>query len=354
MTPAEREISFIVQGAIDHTIQAASGKGSTRTCLDSIRQWFPRSEIVLSTWEGSDVRQLDYDVLVLANDPGACHIARPGISEVILNNGNRQIVSTRSGLKQASGRFAVKLRNDIVLRGNTWLEMWGRFPERAREWRMFRERVITANRYTRNPRREIGKPFHPSDWLMFGLKEDLLRLWDIGEEPEPESSHWFLTRPLPRPARHFQETRRYHPEQYLWKTLMARFGEIAFEHFADDSRENVRLTELTFANNLIVLDVEQFPFAIQKSMHGNPPRAWRYSCLSHREWRRLYQRYCLGDRAGAALDRLTDTRHIYETCYLRIPPGVRSGAKKISKAARFLIEAARPGARRGGEPLSPV
>ena len=57
------EISVIVQGAIDKT--------ETPKCLKSIRKYLPDAEIILSTWEGSDLNGLDYDVLVINQLPSA-------------------------------------------------------------------------------------------------------------------------------------------------------------------------------------------------------------------------------------------------------------------------------------------
>ena len=56
-----KDISVVVQGAID--------KGYTPLCLKSIIKYLPESEIILSTWEGSEVDNLDYDVLILSEDP---------------------------------------------------------------------------------------------------------------------------------------------------------------------------------------------------------------------------------------------------------------------------------------------
>lgn len=55
-----KDISVVVQGAID--------KGYTPLCLKSIRKYLSESEIILSTWEESDVENLGYDVLVLNKD----------------------------------------------------------------------------------------------------------------------------------------------------------------------------------------------------------------------------------------------------------------------------------------------
>jgi hypothetical protein len=71
------DISVIVQGAID--------KDLTKKSLESIRAFMPEAEIILSTWEDSDLTSLDYDKLVLSKDPGFIKVN-------LLGNTNRQIV----------------------------------------------------------------------------------------------------------------------------------------------------------------------------------------------------------------------------------------------------------------------
>ena len=46
-----KDISVIVQGAIN--------KNETIKCLQSIRQYLPGAEIILSTWEGSNITDLE-------------------------------------------------------------------------------------------------------------------------------------------------------------------------------------------------------------------------------------------------------------------------------------------------------
>jgi len=331
------DISFVVQGPVDRTLLAGTGKPATVSCLESIRTWCPGAQIILSTWAGADVDGLDFDTLVMSDDPGAVNLMRESSPTVVYSNGNRQIVSTSAGLRQVRTKYAAKVRSDFVLGGNNWLKMYDRFPERSPEWRMFKERLITGKFYTRNPLREIRKPFHPSDWFMFGLAEDLLLMWDIPLEPEPESAHWFRDRPHPQGIKDRDDMRRYFAEQYVWKTLLEKFGRVNFENFGDASRENIRLTQLTFANNLIVLDKEQFPFEMHK--YAKPRRAWRYACLSHREWVRLYRHHCCDQRAGALISRVTDLRHLLEGAYCMIPQSLRAGASKISGADRQPVQA---------------
>ncbi len=329
------QISFVVQGPVDTTISRRTGKPMTQSCLESIRQWFPGSEIVLSIWKGSDVSGLDFDQLIENDDPGAFNVMRPEALRPVYNNGNRQIVSTASGLRAVSRCYAAKVRTDLVLTGNQWLGQFNGFPARSPRWRIFKERIVTASLYTRNPVRGIRKPFHPSDWLMFGLTEDMLLLWDIPLEPEPQSAHWFQSRPYPRGVDEKVDMRRYNAEQYVWKTLLSKYGSVRFDNFADASAENIRLTRLTFANNLIILDPDQYTFELQK--YEAPRRGWVYSCFTHREWYRLYREYSCGEKLAPAFERATDLRHLYEGCYCRIPESLRGGLFKASAFARQVI-----------------
>ena len=88
------EISVVVQGAID--------QNNTPLCITSIRKYLPKAEIILSTWEGSDTENLDYDILVLNKDPGGYR----DICTKFVNNLNRQLVSTSNGIKKASKNIA--------------------------------------------------------------------------------------------------------------------------------------------------------------------------------------------------------------------------------------------------------
>lgn len=93
-----QDISVVVQGAIS--------KEETPKCLKSIRKFLPNAEIVLSTWEGSDVSFLNglYDILLLNKDPGAGYYYKTETT-VKYNNINRQLFSTQKGLKKSNKKI---------------------------------------------------------------------------------------------------------------------------------------------------------------------------------------------------------------------------------------------------------
>ncbi|HXJ41013.1 MAG TPA: WavE lipopolysaccharide synthesis family protein, partial [Bryobacteraceae bacterium] len=286
-----RDLSFVVQGLVNRDISPLTGAPITQSCLASLRQHYPDAEVILSTWRGVDVDGLDFDKVVFNDDPGAWNAFRPGAA-VKLDNTNRQIVSTRNGLRQATRKYAAKIRCDMIFQGNDWMAHYHRYPARGKDWIIFRERVITCSMWARDPRCPYtDQPLHPPDWMHIGLKEDIQLLWDIDLQPEPESSQWFLNRRVNLPDSADDDIRRYSPEQYLWCTLLKKFGEVHFEERGQNSDENTRLTEITFANNLIILDLPQFPFIIHKYPPPVSPAYRYYAFIAHREWKHLYHQH---------------------------------------------------------------
>ncbi len=318
------ELSFVVQGAVDRSVSPLTGKPVTQSCLESLRLHYPGSELILSTWQGEDLSGLDYDLLLENEDPGAWNAFRPEAGGVKLDNTNRQIVSSRNGLKRAGGRYAAKLRSDMIFGGRQWMQYLDRYPSRVPEWKAFKQRVITCSMWARDPKCPYSNfPLHPPDWIHIGLTEDVRLLWDIPLEPQPESVQWFLTRKLnhmpPLEAdlkRCDVDSRRYYPEQYLWCTLLRKFGPVDFSERRHPTAEDIRLTELSFANNLIILDPDQFPFTNHKYPYPVNPGYRYYRFIAHKEWERLYLAYCDGKDTAARLKSALDPDFYLKRLYI--------------------------------------
>src|SRR4029077_10044080 len=95
------ELSFVVQGEVIRETSPLTGRPVTQSSLESLRLHFPEAEVILSTWQGTSVDALSFDKVVFSEDPGNWNTARPGAA-LKLDNTNRQIVSTRNGLREAS------------------------------------------------------------------------------------------------------------------------------------------------------------------------------------------------------------------------------------------------------------
>lgn len=274
-----RDISVVVQGAVDPNL--------TRPCLGSIRAILPGAEIILSTWTGSNTEELDYDVLVLSDDPGGIVCDKV---HRITNNVNRQIVSTRSGIAAAKRRFTLKIRSDMLVTGTQFLDAWGRFDkDRSKDFLIFECRIVINNLYCANVRK-TSFPLHISDWIQFGLTSDLLRLWNIPTQKKKDMSNYWTEsrRPSIDPVPTWMG--RYLPEQYILLSCLEQNGfPVPLRYHTDMTLQNESVSEIVFANNFIILDYENSGFRFAKY----DPYKWDYSAqYTHYDWYRLYQKYC--------------------------------------------------------------
>ena len=264
------EISVVVQGAISDKF--------TKRVLVSIRKYLPKSEIILSTWKGSDVSDLDYDQLVLSKDPG---------TKILLNNNiplnlNRQITSTLNGLRKATRKFALKIRTDIELTSDSFLNYFNKYNDYDYSYKFFQNRILMCEKYIRYSKYLC---FHISDWVQFGYKDDLLKLWDIPLANEKKIVNYFAKHQLT--SEHiwhiFKDFRRqYCAEQYIWIEFLKKYMHIDFKHMFDSTDENVQLTEDTFLNNILPLSEEQFGIKFLKYDTVND------FCYTYNDWGEMY------------------------------------------------------------------
>jgi glycosyltransferase involved in cell wall biosynthesis len=280
-----QDVSFVLQGPVDR-----AGRGATARACEAIRAHFPGAEIVISTWAGTDASGLDCDAVVESEDPGA-------VGPNTFNpNTNRQIVSSLAGVRAATRPLVAKVRSDMLFTSDALLSHWRRWEERSDELRLFEHRLLVPNTFTRRPSYLSPYPLHPSDWSYFGTRGDLELLLDVphmrlkesqkDRKPEGLLDLWHPGRNQPT----------YTPEQWIWAQAMRKADpSVGLRHVFDLTPETLRMTELSFANNLAVLDTYT-QYGIWCPKYAWPNRLFDdVSLVQHRDWLELYERYCAGD-----------------------------------------------------------
>ena len=258
------DISIVVQGAINET--------ETIKCLKNIRKYLPNAEVILSTWEGSDVKDLNglYDILVLNKDPGFGYYYKTE-TKVKLNNLNRQLYSTQEGLKRATKKYAMKVRSDIILTNANFLKYFDLYPKRDKKYSLFKHKILTSTVFSRfvfndylngNRFPEIKINFHVSDWWFFGLKEDLNLYFNIPLAVEPDFSNYYRqeeNKEKLNPYLYLEESYiQFSPEQYFAiKCFEKHFNNVKILHAGDVSDENFELSRKFLINNFIFTEYEQ-------------------------------------------------------------------------------------------------
>lgn len=256
-----KDISVVVQGSID--------KKRTPICLKSIRKHLPNAEIVLSTWKNTDVSKLDYDKLILNDDPGS-----DGFNAFCLKGGTpcnitRQIISTVNGIKECSGKYILKIRSDFYLTSAKFLEYFDTFNQRN-EYTLFSHRVIVPSVLSRRFSNQTGYPlpFHVSDFFFFGRAEDIKNYFINTPLPDKnDACNYKLKYPHKLPYKDF--TWRYAPEQYFCVNFLKRNDiQTNFSDWTDWSSENLELSDNYLFANFIFLDYNQIGLDSKKH-HSN-------------------------------------------------------------------------------------
>ncbi|WP_407331658.1 WavE lipopolysaccharide synthesis family protein [Enterovibrio sp. 27052020O] len=198
------DISFVVQGPVQASHERKQIDGVTVDCLASIRHYFPRSTIILSTWKGQKTEGLDYDHLLELDDPGQNSVFTHG-KELKLNN-NRQLYSSHMGLKAVKTPYAAKIRTDNLLSGRGFVDLFAYYHDKDRvtDNHFFDSRVVTSSAFFISHHRGAPNYFCKSDLFDFGLTSDLLKIWSdkpvkelhfkpkVGYKSRPPATEQFL------------------------------------------------------------------------------------------------------------------------------------------------------------------
>lgn len=291
-----KDISFVLQGPVSASKDRIQKEGVTEKNIASIRQLFPDSEIILSTWKGQDTAGLDIDTLILLDDPGQNSVFNNG-EEKKLNN-NRQLYSSHQGLRTVNTRYAAKVRTDNIINGRGFVELFEQFFSAPRdpEYTYLDNRVVTSSTFFISS--HIGKPvyFHKSDLFDFGETQDLLKIWHDRIVPEL----YFNKQPG-------YKSRHPATEQFLclhWMSKLIDKNLHINTKAGDDAGLGSEFWEKFIANNLIVCEPDKMGLDVTERFYNRGNLVLEYD---FNDWK-----YAAG-LAGKPIDKKRIKRKLKET-----------------------------------------
>ncbi|MDP2515801.1 WavE lipopolysaccharide synthesis family protein [Photobacterium damselae subsp. piscicida] len=167
------QISVVVQGPVqNYQGRTHHEEGITQRCLESIRTHLPGAKIILSTWPDQDLAGLDYDQLVISQDPGVNLV--DGLPQ-FPKNYDCQLVSTQAGLAQVTTPYAIKLRSDNYLIGNEFVAIQHSFLKSESEHKVFEEKIVINSNLFRRTSHGRSVLMSPSDFFYFGRTANLIK-----------------------------------------------------------------------------------------------------------------------------------------------------------------------------------
>ncbi|MBY5947412.1 WavE lipopolysaccharide synthesis family protein [Photobacterium rosenbergii] len=252
---SDEDITFVVQGPV---------RPETDHCLNSIRKYFPKSKIILSTWENELIDNLIFDELIMSKDPGSMDITIH--NEIVAKeNTNRQIISTLSGLNKVKSEYCVKLRSDNIITSKNFLSLFFEAQNYSRDakYSFLENRVLVSSVNTVDPRSFIGFVYQVSDWFFFGKTRDVLNFWqqDIIENSEYYTNQSLVNYDKYRNGFNFG---RFSAEQNITLGFLKKHYDFDCEHYRDHKKNNIDNTIKIILANFYCVEPKEIGFDFEK------------------------------------------------------------------------------------------
>ena len=309
----------INHGDITFLVHGPNIPFSTKKCLENIRLFFPNSKIIFSTWKNENIDALTFDQIIYNEDPGSEAYNAPKFSvpcsydtskfEFTLhdkhfvvtpkkNNINRMLKTIKEALPLVETQYICKIRSDLILTNNTFLQYWDIFPKYHGEFKLFKHRILNNNLYAQFAH-VMDKgiqflPFHISDWFLFGYTDDIKKLFSCDYQNINDASHYWETRKRLNFDPFEDALWRYPTEEYICYELVKKhFPYIKFDNSDDYNAINMQQSNKFIVDNFIMLDSDMISMKLKKY----PNEFYFDSCIyngfiTYRQWQWLYRTYC--------------------------------------------------------------
>ncbi|WP_372880908.1 WavE lipopolysaccharide synthesis family protein [Psychromonas sp.] len=269
------DITFVLQGPVIKDITILS--------IQKIKILFPGSQIILSTWENSQLSGIVVDKCILTADPGTTIDAFDKNNQPYFVNINRQILSTFQGIKSVTTKYCVKMRTDNYLEKNSLLEWLFMFEARDKRFSIFNNRIVSSNYFAKEFAKGVRIPYFISDFFQFGETSDLLTLWDIGFY----EAYSFNEKIKNKMQHKYYPHRLLHVEQELWLKLLNKFEHIEL-HDEYGTKQDIEKSYQYMINNIIIVDGDLLGLVVPdrlKEVNYSP-----YYFYSFERWKWLYEK----------------------------------------------------------------
>lgn len=273
------ELSIVIQGPIVPNFKSN---------LKSIYKFFPNSEVIVSTWNNESLILEEFckNLIVIYNeDVGGIVYENTGI----INNVNRLILSTRSGIKASSKKYLMKLRSDMFVTSNSILYFYNSCINKfllKDNFSCFENRILVWEYYTRHLQSRYPYPFHISDIFYLGLRNDIEKLFNIPFLTYEENNYYLNKRP--KVDLYTNAINKYAPEQYIILSFIKHNTDldINLEYQWDLTNDNSSKYESFLVSNFVVCDIKKYGIIFNK--YKFTLCDW-LSVYSFQEWVLLYK-----------------------------------------------------------------
>lgn len=296
-----KDITFLLQGAYDEKY--------TDVTVASIRKYFSGAKILLSTWAGTKInKEIPLDDLIENDDPGGTKDKKVNF----VNNLKRQLISTQNGLKRVDSKYVVKLRTDLVFNSDKLLSSLFLYPQKKEVGKTLLGKIVIPSFFSKRFLTSLDgnfvqlTPFHFSDWLAFGLLEDVNNIYNVDLPNEEYCNYFFDHTYMGNKINLMAAAHRYAPEQYIFYSAYKKLisDPVEFNDYMDYSEVALEASDRFLTNNFIVLTPQQLGlYCLKSSTRDDLYKKWTKEevllpyhlwdgLISNLVYEKLYKKYC--------------------------------------------------------------
>ena len=251
-------LSIVLQGFI-------GSKNRFNEVVSSFRRIAPAAEIIVSTWAECAQNAVDYDKLVLSDDPGGINLSELGGRKE--NNFNRQLLSSKRGLEKSSRLFSLKVRSDISAKNDNFITLYNKTLEESLHYdkQYFNDKpmLLISTHSSKNPRLYPAY-LHFCDWFILSETSHVYSIFDM---PLLEREDFSFGRESEIPDIYFKKKfslERWSSETLLWKNYAANLHSFNMTHTFHNTPEIRDVHEELLSTCLIIVDEEMSGLYIEK------------------------------------------------------------------------------------------
>lgn len=275
----DKDISIVIQGPLypEYNIDNHAR---------IMRKIFPESEIILSSTDTYIDELSLFDKVVKNEDIEALPPLK--FNQTAKNNINKQINSTLSGIKYVTRPLVLKIRSDQFITSPKILNIWNELKEKKREKKLSKGRILTISLFSLNPRAFERLPYHVSDMVLFGYKEDIERYFSCPYY-QLENAIWYENHTHADYSNKFEKKfrSRYAVEQWLLLNFLFEDQKFPIEYHNHISKKIINTFEDLLVDTFIIVHPRDINLTMPKFDYGYHSQEVNLFCYSSLDYIKL-------------------------------------------------------------------
>ena len=268
-------LSIVIQGAITLT--------AIESIIKSYLFFLPESEIIISTWEGTG-KFNNYSSKVFHNyDPGPINLSSVGGRKE--NNFNRQIVSSKSGIDQATKKYCLKVRSDLILKNTNFIEIFNKYNYSHSDYKIpncgF---FLVNNASSKDPYFLYPAYLHFSDWFILSKTVDMKKMFNL-ELLEENDFYFKNDEDIPNVYSKLSIPKiKWSIESYIWSEYINNFIEVGMKNIFDVNSNIKNIHNIFIQSHCIIADNETLGISMLKSVYAKNRNIGLFYEYSFNDW----------------------------------------------------------------------